>query len=256
MHRKNVLMSVIFLTLAAPLAAQTPRPGGSGEARDGEFPILTVSGSGQARVAPDEASVRLGVLAQAPTAREAQDKVNRAANAVLDAIRKLGVPAERIQTTGLSLGPQYAQGLTNSQGPRITGYQASNTVSVRLDDLTKVGPVIDAGLTSGANNLDGVELGLRNDDAARATALTDAVHAAQTKAAALARALRVKLVEIVEVAEGGVSLSPSPVPFRGRAGMAAEAMVATPVSAGEVGVDASVTVRWRIAPCPGDGPCS
>src|SRR4051794_16140134 len=165
MHRKNVLMSVIFLTLAAPLAAQTPRPGGSGEARDGEFPVLTVSGSGQARVSPDEATVRLGVLAQAPTAREAQDRVNRAANAVLEAIRKAGVPAERIQTTGLSLGPQYAQGRPDSQGPRITGYQATNTVNVLLDDLAKVGPVIDAGLAAGANNLDGVEFGLRNDGA-------------------------------------------------------------------------------------------
>jgi uncharacterized protein YggE len=82
------------------------------------------------------------------------------------------------------------------------------------------------------------------------------VQSARVKAEALARALRVKLVEIVEVGEGGISLSPPPSPFRGRVGMAAEAMVATPVSSGEVGVEASVTVRWRIAPCPGDGPCS
>jgi uncharacterized protein YggE len=251
--RKTLVVSVISLALAAPLAAQTARPGS--EEKD-VIPVLTVSGSGQARVAPDEATVRLGVLAQAPTAREAQDKVNRAANAVLDAIRKLGVPAERIQTTGLSLGPQYAQGRPDSQeGPRITGYQASNTVSVRLDDLAKVGPVIDAGLASGANNLEGVEFGLRNDDAARATALAGAVQSARTKADALARALKVRLIEILEVAEGGVSISPPPPPFRGRA-MAMDAMAATPVSAGEVGVDASVTIRWRIAPCPGDGPCS
>jgi uncharacterized protein len=245
--RKTLLMSVIALALAAPLGAQTTRS---------DSPILTVSGSGQARVAPDEATVRLGVLAQAPTAREAQDKVNRSAQAVLDAIRKLGVQPERIQTTGLSLGPQYSQERAGSQGPRITGYQASNTVSVLLEDLSKVGPVIDAGLTSGANNLEGVEFGLRNDDAARAAALTGAVRSARIKAEALAKALRVKLVEIVEVAEGGISISPPPSPFRGRVAMAAEAMVATPVSAGEVGVDAGVTVRWRIAPCPGDGPCS
>ena len=253
--RKTLLMPLIVLALAAPLAAQTVRPGGS-EAKDTmEFPILTVSGSGQARVAPDEATVRLGVLAQAPTAREAQTQVNRSAQAVLDAIRKVGVPPERIQTTGLSLSPQYAEARSN-QGPRITGYQAANTVSVLVEDLAKVGPVIDAGLTSGANNLDGVEFGLRNDDAARAAALTDAVRSARAKAEALAKALRVKLEEIVEVAEGGVSISPPPTPFRARGALAMDAMVATPVSAGEVGVEASVTVRWRIAPCPGDGPCS
>jgi uncharacterized protein YggE len=128
-------------------------------------------------------------------------------------------------------------------------------VSVRIDDLAKVGPVIDAGLAAGANNLDGVEFGLRDDGAARASALTEAVRSARGKAEALAAALRVRLVEIVEVAEGGVAIS-QPQPFRGRVmAMAADAMAATPVSAGQVGVDASVTVRWRIAPCSGDTPC-
>jgi hypothetical protein len=249
MH-KTLMVSAIALALAAPLAAQA-----GSEAKGPDVPILTVSGSGQARVAPDEATVRLGVVAQAPTAREAQAKVNRAAGAVLDAIRKLGVPAERVQTTGLSLSPQYASGSSGSQGPRITGYQASNTVTVGVEDLAKVGPVIDAGLASGANNLDGVDFGLRNDGAARAAALTDAVRSARAKAEALARALKVRLVEIVEVAEGGVSVSPQPMPYRGRIAMA-ETMTPTPVSAGEVGVDASVTLRWRIAPCAGDGPCS
>ncbi|HEY0556930.1 MAG TPA: SIMPL domain-containing protein [Thermoanaerobaculia bacterium] len=247
--RKTLRLSVIALALAAPLAAQA-RP--AGEEKDMEIPILTVAGSGTARVAPDEATVRLGVLGQAPTAREAQGQVNRSAQAVLDAIRKLGVAPERIQTTGLSLNPQYAQG-RGDQPPRITGYQAANTVSVLLDDLAKVGPVIDAGLASGANNLDGVSFGLRDDAAAKAAALADAVQSARSKADALAKALRVRLVEILEVAEGGISVTPSPQPFRGRA-MAA-AMVATPVSAGEVGVEASVTIRWRIAPCTGDGPC-
>ena len=244
--REILRLSMIALALAAPLAAQVPRPGGT-EVTDVEYPTLTVAGTGQARVAPDEATVRLGVLAQGATAREAQNQVNRSAQAVLDAIRKLGIPPERIQTTGLSLNPQYAQGKPD-QGPRITGYQASNTVTVLVEDLSKVGPVIDAGLTSGANNLDGVDFGLRNDDAARAAALTGAVQSARVKAEALARALKVKLVEIVEVAEGGVAVSPPPSPFRGRIAMAAEAMATTPVSAGEVGVEASVTIRWRIEP--------
>lgn len=252
MRKTFSMLAVLGGILAAPLPAQTAqmaqttRPGS--EVKDMDLvPILTVSGTGQARVAPDEATVRLGVLAQAPTAREAQDRVNRVANAVLEAIRKVGVPAERIQTTGLSLNPQYAQGRSDSQGPRITGYQASNTVAVRLDDLAKVGPVIDGGLAAGANNLDGVEFGLRNDAAGRAAALTDAVAAARGKAEALAKALHVRLVEILEVAEGNVAVTP-PTPFRGRVAFAAEAMAATPVSTGQVGVDASVTIRWRIAP--------
>ncbi len=244
--RKLIAVSLLSLALAAPLAAQTV------QGAPDDYPVLTVSGSGQSHASPDEATVRLGVLAQATTAREAQDRVNRTAGAILEAIRKLGIAAERIQTSGLNLGPQYAQARSDSP-PRITGYQASNSVSVRIDDLAKVGPVIDAGLAAGANNLDGVEFGLRDDGAARAAALTDAVRSARGKAEALAAALRVRLVEIVEVAEGGVAIS-QPQPFRGRAMMTAEA-AATPVSAGQVGVDASVTVRWRIAPCSGDAPC-
>lgn len=247
--RKIIAVPMLCLALAAPLAAQVaPTP----QAPD-DFPVLTVSGSGQSHAAPDEATVRLGVLAQATTAREAQDRVNRTAGAILAAIRKLEIPAERIQTSGLNLGPQYAQGRSDSP-PRITGYQASNSVSVRIDDLAKVGPVIDAGLAAGANNLDGVEFGLRDDGAARAAALTEAVRSARGKAEALAAALRVRLVEIVEVAEGGVAIS-QPQPFRGRAMAMAADVAATPVSAGQVGVDASVTVRWRIAPCSGDAPC-
>jgi len=237
--------------LSLPLAAQ--QNAGAG----GDFvPSLSVSGSGEARVAPDEATVRLGVLSQAPTARGAQEQVSRTAGAILDAIRKLGVAPEKLQTSELNLSPLYSQGRPEgeSREPRITGYQASNVVSVQLEDLAKVGPVIDAGLAAGANRLDGVTFGLRDDAAARATALRNAVAEARAKAEALADALRVRLVEIIEVAEGGVSVSPPPY-LRSRAMMAEASMADTPVSAGQVGVEGMVTVRYRIAPCPGQGPC-
>ncbi|HEX9944382.1 MAG TPA: SIMPL domain-containing protein [Thermoanaerobaculia bacterium] len=249
--RKAIMTTGIALALAAPLAAQAPRP--AGEEKDMDVvPVLTVSGTGEARVAPDEAMVRLGVIAQAPTARAAQDQVNRAAGAVLEAIRKLGIKAEDIQTSGLSLSPLYSQGRRGEeeqQAPRITGYQANNTVTVRVEDLTKVGPVIDAGLGAGANTLDGVSFGLRNDEAARAQALADAAKKARAKAQTLAQALGLRLGEILEVAEGGVSISPPPYPpyLKGRA-VAELAAADTPVAAGQVGVEASVTIRYRISP--------
>lgn len=243
---------VLALALASPLAAQPPAPGG------GDLvPSLSVSGQGEAQVTPDEATVRLGVTAQAPTARAAQDQVSRTADAILDAIRKLGVPAERIQTSELNLSPLYAQDQPEGGGytaPRITGYQASNVVSVRLDDLAKTGPVIDAGLAAGANRLEGVVFGLRDDAAARADALRAAVAEARAKAEALADALRVRLVEVIDVTEGGVSVTPPP--FPGRYALATEASMAdTPVSPGQVEMGGTVTVRYRIAPCPGSGPC-
>lgn len=248
--RTKIAYTLAALALTAlPVTAQAPRPGGEERSMD-VVPMLTVSGSGQARTTPDEATVRLGVVGQARTAREAQEKVNRTASAVLDAIRKLGVPADHIQTSGLQLNPQYTQGRTEieaQQPPRIAGYQASNDVTIRLEDLSKVGPVIDAGLAAGANNLNGVEFGLREDEKARADALTDAVREARGKAEALARALRVRLVELIEVAEGGVTVNPPPYP-QARFAMAEAMSADTPVSAGQVGVEARVTLRYRIAP--------
>lgn len=235
--------------LALPALAQTgttvPAPPQAAQ----DIPVLTVAGTGEARVAPDEATVRLGVFAQEPTARAAQEQVNRTAGAILEAIRRLGVPAEQIQTQELNLSPVYAQGRPEGepQEPRIVAYQASNVVAVRLEKLEQVGPVIDAGLAAGANRLDGVAFGLRDDAAAQAQALTRAVEAATAKARTLARALRVRLVRVVEVAEGGIAVQPPPF-LKGRFEADVAAMSTTPVSTGQVGVNASVTIRWEIAP--------
>lgn len=243
MNRSSIALLALCLA-AAPAAAHEETMSTA------PIPVLTVSANGESRVAPDEAVVRLGVLSQAPTAREAQDQVNRTAGAILEAVRRLGIPAERIQTSELNLGPVYGQEEPERgavREPKIVGYQASNVVSIQVEQLDKVGPVIDAGLGAGANRLDGVSFGLRDDRKARAEALGHAVDEARAKADALARALKVRLVRILEVAEGGIAVSPPPYQKFGRMAMES-AMADTPVSAGQVGVSASVTVRWEIAP--------
>ena len=246
--KKTALALAALAALAAPLSAQPPQPA------DPVVPVLSVQGSGSSRVDPDEATVRLGVLAQAPTAQAAMQQVNQTANAILAAVRKLGVADKEIQTSELNLNPVYAQ-LSPERGgePRISGYQASNVVSIRLTKMDAVGPVVDAGLAAGANRLDGVVFGLQNEEPARSDALAQAAAAARAKAAALAKALNVRLAGIVEVVEGGVTVF---TPMRS-ARMAMESMAAadTAVSAGQVGVDASLTLRYRIEPCPAQG-CS
>jgi uncharacterized protein YggE len=255
-----ILISVSCAALSAPLAAQAPEaipPGGPGH--PGSQPwhlesLLSVSGSGETRLAPDEATVRLGTQAQAPTAKAAQDQVNRVTAAILAAIEKLEVPAAAIQTSQLSLGPVYSNPRGNDQ-PRIAGYQAGNTVSVTLDRLERIGPVVDAGLAAGANQLEGVSFSLRDDTAARSAALGQAVNQARHKAEALAAALRVRLVEIAEVSEEGASrVVPQYAEMRAMA--APMAMAATPVSPGELTIRASVTLRYRLGPCPAQGPCN
>ncbi|HEX2224065.1 MAG TPA: SIMPL domain-containing protein [Thermoanaerobaculia bacterium] len=250
MTRIGFAFAAWLALLALPLAAQQ---GAAAAGTPPLVPVLSVQGTGDARVTPDEATVRLGVFAQRPTAREAQDQVSRTGQAVLEAVRRLGVRPEQIQTSELSLGPVYDH--QEGREPRVSGYTASNVVSIRLEDLDQVGPVVDAGLGAGANRLDGVIFGLRDDAAARASALTAAVSKARAKADALARALRVRLVEIVEVTEGGIPVF-TPTYARGEVAMAADAMIAnTPVSSGQVEVQASVTLRYRIAPCPAQGEC-
>ena len=239
-----------FAALLLSSFAALPAAAQEGHMLSAPVPSLTVSADGEARVAPDEATVRLGVSAQAKTAREVQDQVNRTAGAILEAVRKLGIPADHIQTSELNLGPVYGQGRPDRepQEPQIVGYQASNVVSIQVEQLDKIGPVIDAGLGAGANRLEGVTFGLRDDRPARMAALRQAVEEARAKAEALADALKVRLVRILEVGEGGFTVAPQPFLKAGRMAMESAAMADTPVSAGQVGVSASVTVRWEIAP--------
>jgi len=211
-------------------------------------PGITVQGTGEVRADPDEATVRLGVVAQAPTARAAQEKVNQVANAVLAAIRGLGVEAADVQTSELNLSPIYTpvRPDTPAQNPeRISGYMASNVVSVRLTKLDLVGRAIDAGLGAGANQVEGVSFGLRDDRAARTRALEQAVAEARGKAQAIAGALGARLGEVLEVAEGGAGVVSQFVPKVMSMAMA-DRSSATPVSAGQLTVSASVIVRYRI----------
>jgi uncharacterized protein YggE len=238
---KNFLSAIVLVcTLATAVPAQTPvMP---------QPPMVVVTGNGEVMATPDEASVRLGIVRQAPAAQAAQDQANAVAQQILNEIRKLGVMPDRIQTARLVLSPIYAPRSPESRdAPRIVAYNASNIVTIRLDDLSLVGPVIDAGLKAGANQLEGVQFGLRNELSSRQQALKQAINEARGKAEAMAEALHLNLGEVLEISEGA-SVSPRfEAPVSGRV-FAAQADVATPVSAGQLEVTATVTIRYRIFP--------
>jgi uncharacterized protein len=210
-------------------------------------PTIAVNGNGEVRIAPDQATVRLGISHQARTAQEAQQQVNTVAQAILAAIQKVGVERGQIQTSQLTLYPVYSdQGPIEPMRrgePRVVGYRAANVVSVTVNQLQLVGPVIDAGLTAGANQLEGVSFELQDDLAARQQALGKAAAEARSKARTIADALGVQLGDIEEAVEGGVSVSP----VMARAEMMMARDVSTPVAPGEVVVGASLTVRYRIS---------
>lgn len=238
---RAALLAATTLCAALPAAAHDPAPPNA----------ITVQGDAEVRRTPDEATVRLGVVAQEPTAQAAQAGANRIASAILAAVADLGVPGDAVQTSRLVLYPVYSQPpRTMRQGgedfvPEIVAYSASNVVSVRLEDLTKVGPVVDAGISAGANQVEGVDFRLRDDTAARAEALAGAVAEARGEAQAIARALGIALGPVLSADEGSVSIA---YPAMERAAFAMDVAQAepTPVAPGDITVRATVTVRYAI----------
>ncbi len=232
----------IFLLSALLFLAQRPET---------QPPVseIVVTGTAQILAAPDEATVRLGVVRQSNVAQTAQDQANAVAQEILNAVGKTGVTSQQIQTSRLVLTPIYAPRIPESrEPPRLVSYTAANTISIRVDNLAMVGTVIDAGLKAGANQLEGVQFGLRNDLTARQQALKQAVTEARSKAETMADALRVNLGAVIEATEGGVTVIPRPVETFAMARATIAQTVETPVSVGELEVRASVTVRYRISP--------
>jgi hypothetical protein len=241
-----MMRTAASLALLLMVISETPAPAQRNEAPSP--PVLVVHGNAEIPATPDEAAARLGIVRQAPSAQAAQEQVNSVAQGILTAVAKLGIITDRIRTSRLTLTPVYApQRPEGREPPRIVAYNAANIVTIEVENLDRIGPVIDAGLTAGANQLEGVQFRLKNDLAAREQALKLAVTEARRKAEAMAEALGVRLQEVLEVSEGGVSIMPrQDVAFvEARAvGLA----VPTPVSPGQIDVHASVVVKYRIQP--------
>jgi uncharacterized protein len=210
-------------------------------------PVIVVNGNSDVRVAPDEATVRIGIVRQANNAQVAQQQTNAVAQQITAALTKLGIRAADIQTSRLTLTPVYDNAVPRrgNEPPRIVAYNAQNVVSVTTTDLNLVGPVIDAGFNAGANQLEGVQFSLRDDLPAREQALKQAAIDGRKKAEAIAEALNLTLGGVLEVAEGGVSvMAKGDTAYNVRSFEAAA--VPAPVSPGELEVHASVTIRFLI----------
>ncbi len=170
--------------------------------------LTTVTVSGNARVSakPDTAIVSISVVTQNRSAIEAQQQNANQTTTVINALKQAAGNGAEIKTSGYSLVPQRVY--KENQPPTISGYEARNSITATLNDLTKVGAVIDAATQAGANNIDGVTFTLRNDQAARSRALADATREAIAKANTLAQTLGGRVIKIVAVQEGGTNPRP------------------------------------------------
>lgn len=267
MHRMKLSIAGVaaLVCCAALVMAQDPAqpPPEDGPRRElpamrPQPPTLRVTGSAQTQAAPDHARVRLGAFSQAAEAAQAQDQVNQVMQRALAAVKGLGIDEKSIRTADLSLYPIQEQPRPmpgreqEVQEPRIVGYRASNTVIVDLEDLSKIGPVIDACVGVGANQLQGVDFSLKDDVEARAAALEKAVGDARRKAEALARAAGMRLGPIMELIEEGAYIQP-PQPMMQMRGMAMEMAAPTPVQPGQLEVYGNVIIVFHLRPA-GEAP--
>jgi uncharacterized protein YggE len=204
--------------------------------------ILDISATGKTMRVPDLATIRAGVVTQAATAAQAMtDNAQRMAG-MLAALKAAGIEPRDIATDSVSLSPQYRN--EDNKPPVITGYQASNTVVVRFRDIGKAGAILDTLVTQGANQIDGPNLTLAAPDTALDEARVDAIRRARARADLYAKAAGLTIVRILAISEGGGG-PVYPMAMRGTMGDAG-VVNATPISAGESDVTATVSVRFLL----------
>ena len=201
-------------------------------------PLVTVIGEASIAVAPDMAELRGGVTSQGKTAREASAANARAMTPIMAALKEAGIAAEDIQTSRLVLSP--VQDRNRPGGERITGFQASNQVTIRIRDATKVGDVLDRLVTAGANEFWGVEFLVSAPSKALAMARPEALADARRKADIYARAVGAEIGRAVSISEEG---APPPGPMRATLARAAPS---TPVAPGQETLRVTVTVSFEL----------
>lgn len=226
----------LLLGAAAPALAQT----------DAAFKATTfnLSAHGETLVAPDMATITLGVQTEAASAAEALKANGARMNQVMAALKKAGIAERDIQTSNLSLNAQYAY--EQNQPPRLTGYQASNQVTITVRDLAKLGASVDATVSAGANTVNGISFGLSDPRAAEDAARLEAVKALQAKAELYGRATGYKAVRLVNLSEGG-GYAPAPPPMPVFAMAKREMADATSIAAGELKVRVDVSAVYEAA---------
>ena len=226
------------LLLSCALAAALLLPAAALAEANG---TLTVTGAATVTAVPNQATLSLGVTTTGATAAEAMAANNDAASAVIARLIAAKVADRDMQTTGLSLNPNWVMSASGT-AQDIQGYIASSLLTVRIADLDMAGPVLDAAIADGANTLNGLSFGLADprplEDEARKAAVADALARAQV----LAKAAGETLGPIVSIFEGGGGQQPMPMLFK------AAGDSGVPLAAGEVGVSAEVTIVWQLKP--------
>lgn len=208
---------------------------------------ISVSGEGKATAVPDIAELSFGVIVQRQqTAKQAMDMLGKSMQAVLDAVKKAGVPAEDIRTESLSLNPAYDW---KDGQQTMRGFDASQSLRVKVRDLDIVSDVLAAATNAGANQAGGVSFIVDDPEKSRAQAREEAIVQAREKAKILAGQLGMRLGKIKNFSEGGGGFPPIMYARETMAmdkGMGGGGVMPTPLPAGEQEVSVQVTITYEL----------
>jgi hypothetical protein len=201
--------------------------------------VVVALGHATIERAPDRAFVTFSTEARGAKPDAVQKQNAAAMTAVQDAVAKAKVPADAVRTLGFNLQEEFDW----VNGKRVSrGYTASNSVEVRVDDLTTLGALMDAAVQAGATGVSAVRFDLKDRAGAEREALRLAVADARARAEAAAAGASTRVVGIVKIEESGGPRGPAPMPVM-RMAMAAPAQAPeTPMAPGQIEIEASVTL--------------
>jgi uncharacterized protein len=205
--------------------------------------VLDINAQGKTSRVPDLATIRAGVVSQAPTAAAALGDNAQRMTRVLAALRKAGIAERDVATSTVGLSPQYRY--ADNQPPVITGYQATNTVTIRFRDVAKAGGILDALVAVGANQIDGPNLSIDKPEAALDEARVDALKQARARADLYAAAAGMRVARIISIDESGESGgAPQPLPMMYARLQSADAK--TEIAPGEQDLTVNLAVRFLL----------
>jgi uncharacterized protein len=240
-------MTRIFLSATLSLLAvlSTAQPGWSLETNQLP-PSITVTGEGHAFARPDQVHITIEVISESKTAAVALTNNNNKMATLIKTLSGKGIADKDILTSNFSVNPQYRHdNISGQQRSTLIGYQVSNDVQVKIRNISSLGEILDAAVTSGANNVNGINFSIAEPapvlDQARAKAMTDA----KRKAELYANAAGVKIGRVLYITESSGMVQP-PRPMLMSARAMAPQEVSVPIASGEQESNASITVVYAI----------
>jgi len=214
----RILLATLLAAAAVP-AAPAMAQVTTGLAQPITGTRLELTATGEATRVPNLAMISAGVVTRAPTATAALQQNSARMERVLAALRRVGIAERDIQTSAISLNPEYQY--QENQPPRLVAYTASNQVTIRFRDIRNSGQVLDILVAEGANQISGPNMTIERPEEALDEARTNAVAAGRARAELYARALGKRVARVISVSEGGGYYPPPPMPMAERAVMAA-----------------------------------